>query len=433
MSNFPWVHVSCALAPIVDNLMTDAIAGLDPWTIAVVLALVSFLGAVFLLSIWALRPTYPGFGLWALAQWCFFGGSALYTLRGIWPDSLTLGMANLLTLASAMFILMGIQAFREQKRTWMQEVSVLAIAYGCLLYFRYGEDLIGARFALFSFTLVYFYLRSAISVMRGLQPKLRGTHAFASAVFSTFAVLMAFRGLTALGGNSQPEFFGGMLQATSFLSAVLLSFAMPVALFVVTASRFEYELGLAHAEVERLAGTDVLTGAMNRREFTNRATRRMCDKQGMTAIMLLDLDHFKSINDRYGHECGDAVLCEFVRIATSALEQEDLLARFGGEEFVVLATRDSREEAIQLAETLRRFVERYLGQAVDTEERVTTSGGVAFPAFGESLDEVLRRADAALYQAKATGRNRICLGTTDGITELPRQNLPLPNLEMAIG
>jgi len=121
---------------------------------------------------------------------------------------------------------------------------------------------------------------------------------------------------------------------------------------------------------------------------------------------MLDIDHFKSVNDRYGHAVGDATLQAFAQRVREQLRSSDQCARYGGEEFAVLLPDATRDKALEIAERLRAAV---ASQPLLAEPRVdnTVSVGVAWMAEGDSAAELLRRADAALYEAKRSGRNRV--------------------------
>lgn len=157
----------------------------------------------------------------------------------------------------------------------------------------------------------------------------------------------------------------------------------------------------------RQAHTDPLTGAWNRRYFDEQlATMVVPDIAGRVpnALLALDIDHFKSINDRYGHATGDAVLKAVVKLVRQRTRSTDLLFRIGGEEFVLLLPRTRLEDAARVAESLRqRFEEQELVPGV----RVTVSMGLSAQQVASGAKEWLEAADAALYEAKRSGRNRV--------------------------
>jgi diguanylate cyclase (GGDEF)-like protein len=162
------------------------------------------------------------------------------------------------------------------------------------------------------------------------------------------------------------------------------------------------------------ATQDPLTGLLNRRAFQDRfleeaaATSRH-DLQACLA--LIDIDHFKSVNDNYGHPAGDDVLVEVARRLTSCLRTEDILARYGGEEFIVLARMTPLEGARVLLERMRQVVEATpFPVSTDKGEqslKVTLSAGFTALVKGSTMEQAVERADGALYEAKEKGRNRV--------------------------
>jgi len=173
--------------------------------------------------------------------------------------------------------------------------------------------------------------------------------------------------------------------------------------------RAEEALEAANAELTRLATTDRLTGAWNRRYFEEQVALEMNRVQRYgkpLALILFDIDHFKGINDRFGHLAGDQVLVELVQRLKPNLRALDILARWGGEEFAILVPHCPLDGIRQLAEKVRLLVAtepfKDIGQ-------ITVSLGGAEYHPEDSFDDWLKRADDALYAAKAGGRNRFCL------------------------
>ncbi|MFC4159918.1 diguanylate cyclase [Chitinimonas lacunae] len=164
-------------------------------------------------------------------------------------------------------------------------------------------------------------------------------------------------------------------------------------------------------ELRRQANTDPLTGLASRRyllEMGEQAIKRQRRHGGALAVLMIDLDRFKTVNDRYGHGGGDEVLRRFARICHEQLRESDLIGRLGGEEFLALLPQTGLEGALSMAERLRLAVElQPVKLGPDTEIAVTISLGVALLQHGESLEKLLARADQALYAAKEEGRNRV--------------------------
>jgi len=166
-------------------------------------------------------------------------------------------------------------------------------------------------------------------------------------------------------------------------------------------------------KLAELALTDALTGLPNRRHF-EQALRaelaRIVRYGGRCAVAMIDVDHFKSYNDRLGHAAGDAALQHLGRVIQGHLRAGDVGARYGGEEFALLMLSTGRAEAAQVIERLRQVVESHPFPGAEQQPHggLTFSAGVAeCPEDSESYDGLLERADAALYRAKAEGRNRV--------------------------
>ena len=168
------------------------------------------------------------------------------------------------------------------------------------------------------------------------------------------------------------------------------------------------ELEDERRNLEDLAATDPLTGAVNRRRFMEHILdeeRKAMQGEPGFALVMFDIDHFKAINDDFGHDVGDHVLKELSRLATDSIRAADVLARWGGEEFMVLAVRSDLNRARRLAERLRRNIEGT--DFTGVPRPVTSSFGVAAQAPGESVEALVKRVDEALYRAKTGGRNRV--------------------------
>lgn len=174
------------------------------------------------------------------------------------------------------------------------------------------------------------------------------------------------------------------------------------------------ELTQANQRLLEMANTDALTGVGNRRWFEEQGRReieRAFRQQEPLCLLIFDVDHFKRINDTYGHDAGDQVLRVLSAQVRGGLRGVDLLARFGGEEFIVMLPSTTLAEAAQVAERLRASLEQSpvdLGSG--QSERMTVSVGICqLGSAAGDLDGLLKEADVALYRAKRTGRNRVCV------------------------
>jgi len=205
---------------------------------------------------------------------------------------------------------------------------------------------------------------------------------------------------------------------------ILLLMTVPLLMSSALAARGDLIVSL-----NRALDHDDLTEALSRPAFTRGAQeylRRIPPAPHGNGLMMLDIDHFKRINDRHGHAAGDNVLCEFSRTIREAIRPEDLFGRLGGEEFGLVLPDCSLEETTEIAERLRGCVEK-IRLYLDSDEplRITVSIGIAHDGQGlpAGLDKLLSHADQALYQAKRQGRNRWCahgLETAESRADAPR-------------
>lgn len=162
-------------------------------------------------------------------------------------------------------------------------------------------------------------------------------------------------------------------------------------------------------EIRTIADHDALTNIYNRVKFNSMFTQIIETSQRHNedfSIILFDIDHFKSVNDTYGHNVGDRVLVELVSLVKIGLRDKNVFARWGGEEFVILCRRTNVKQAEQLSNRLRKDVEGY---SFDIVKKLTCSFGVSQFKVGDSKNELFQRVDEALYMAKDRGRNQVII------------------------
>ena len=173
---------------------------------------------------------------------------------------------------------------------------------------------------------------------------------------------------------------------------------------------------MAQLDLGLQAMRDPLTGLYNRRpleESLQREIARARRKSDSIGVMSIDADHFKRINDAYGHDGGDVVLRAVARLLLECVREDDVVCRAGGEEFVIILPGMGRDAVLQRAELVRRVIEQTPIEVGPETVRMTASIGVAaYPEHGAEAGQLLRAADAALYAAKASGRNRVAAQTT---------------------
>ena len=184
---------------------------------------------------------------------------------------------------------------------------------------------------------------------------------------------------------------------------------------ITSRKKMEEELKQAKSAAECLASTDYLTGIMNRRAFMTRFAgelNRARREKYFVSLILVDIDFFKSINDTYGHLAGDTILQQFTNELSENIRPYDFLGRHGGEEFIACLPNTDRDQAVIVAERMRKSIETLSIRLDNIDEpiKLTASFGVASPisGFEESIDSLIMQADSAMYRAKSSGRNRVC-------------------------
>lgn len=171
------------------------------------------------------------------------------------------------------------------------------------------------------------------------------------------------------------------------------------------------QLELAKQEFEELSTTDLLTGVMNRAGIQQFIQRLFSDDVGgsQAGLLLFDIDHFKRINDQFGHDLGDIVLSKVAAIISENIRQTDVIGRWGGEEFILLCPKISEEYLMVLAEKLRKIIAQHVFETPAQAIKITVSIGATTVVAPEAFGTAFKRADIALYDAKNHGRNRVHL------------------------
>lgn len=217
------------------------------------------------------------------------------------------------------------------------------------------------------------------------------------AVAATFALLQ--------GADSEPT-FNNYYVLVNLASLPVAFTAMGLFVVFILASDLSEEMKI-------LAMTDPLTKCLNRRGFYELAQRRiekMLSKSQCVCLIYWDIDHFKNLNDTYGHAAGDEVLVKTVKCVNDNIKQDDLLGRLGGEEFVVLLGRVDKQTAQKVSERLRSAIEALVIDFNNSSIKVTASFGVtAVETADIVVEQAIDIADKALYQANVNGRNQVVL------------------------
>lgn len=381
----------------------------------VALQLVIFAG-MWLLASTTMKNFGPAMRMFGVFNLCLGLSLALVALRGgTTPDFLTRTGANLTSLASFVALWAGGRHLFNPEISMREPWLVLAAAGVIILILGqmpgYGNQRIATEFV----AITWIILRASANATPVMRQRFGKLPAIATSViawgFGAVIMMRAIGGLF-LGWHIEIDRDGSGTLAFAYLVLATVTSINSVLAYVFLRSVL--------AEVESLARHDPLTGLLNRRAFVEQQTLcwdRWMRQQSAFVAICLDIDHFKNINDEFGHSVGDRVLVLVSKALQNQVRPMDTLARTGGEEFVVLLDlQESGEDVMQIAERLRMAVQALRPWPGDSPRRVTVSLGVALStSLDERPENVITRADHALYRAKANGRNRVEVSSEFGV------------------
>ncbi len=307
-------------------------------------------------------------------------------------------------------------------------ISVCNIALSCIGYAFFLKDPMKRRVLTANFILVLLFLTLyPIALFTG---GLNSSTALWFVLFPSFVVFMngiknaavwIILSLLALvsmflwkGMKENFLFINLSTETDKFFDSIMMIFVVFVVISLNDASkrRTLKKLEKAQEKLKVLAVTDPLTGLLNRRAFMERAEKERCRSvryQKRLSILMIDIDHFKKVNDNYGHAAGDQVLVAVSSVFKHSLRDIDLIGRYGGEEFIILLPESDTSSLLTVAERIRKSVEDTRINVDSMSIHLTVSIGAAdfVPSESSSLDILISQADKALYQAKTGGRNKV--------------------------
>jgi len=372
---------------------------IDPRT---VILLGSIMSGLMSLVLYSLKRSYPpsikGLGEWSAALLIVFVGGVLAAGLGKLPDFIAISVARFLVASGLYFAYVGTQRFfgvTPRVAPWMALITGVTLVQ---TWFIFVEPNYHVRLVLANALTGYLFAMHAYLVLKQGSPTL--ARVLTIGVLVAMAVIMLMRLVTSfiwpVGNDIFETSPQHVIYVSSFVFCILL---LSISLVLMATERLRTEL-------EHLATHDSLTSALTRRHMNEACQQELkrCRRHGHSmALLMIDMDHFKAVNDTHGHQTGDQVLINFVVKVNALLRQPDQLGRFGGEEFVLLLPETSLEEAGFVAERIRAVC-ALAGQ----EPSCTVSIGVTSKQQdSDTVDTLMTRADAAMYRAKANGRNRV--------------------------
>lgn len=386
------------------------LAALDPFTLGLAVSITLFTIAILSVFFVLTTKSYIGSAYWAASLVLLSLGFMALTLRGQIPFIVSVVGVNYGIYLSLCLFYDGLARFhgyRDGAHLNPLNHGLALVALGAVLYYTYIDASVNARVVLFNLFQLFISLR-LLWLMAQLRPAWHRAPLFLLAlVFVTLSCLSLARIYMAL--NASP--MASVIKEDLSLRLVMLinlglSIILSFSMMLMTHIRIEQEMEEARGKAVLDSRTDRLTGLWNRHHFETEIQReidRAARYRHPATLLMFDIDHFKHVNDEYGHLAGDEVLKEVARCARDTMRTTDLPCRWGGEEFIVLMP-ETDEEAVRAAEKLRQYIEAHEFAPVG---RITISVGVAQLRVDDDIGGWMRRVDAALYRAKARGRNRV--------------------------
>lgn len=339
-------------------------------------------------------------------------GIALLTSHQLAPARTSLAFGNLLVIVGNALLPMAVRMFYGRRLRW--HVPLLWLAAAGLIFpsavyaglgFTGRVALFGLFYAPLAFWTAFEFLRP--NPHRAVYENWAAPRVLCGLIFLLHGIYNIVRALHPLYTDSTATVPAepSLLHGLTMLYALVIGVVFPFGLAMIAGQKLQ-------RRIDQLARLAPLTGALNRRAFEQRVDKELASaaRHGRpTSLIILDLDHFKHINDSYGHACGDAVLEQIVGLLRERLRPDTALARLGGEEFAVLLPAAQESAAIVVMERVLAALRLATLRYGSINLQVTASAGVASaPTDGNSFATLYRKADQRLYHAKATGRDRVC-------------------------
>ncbi|UZF93858.1 GGDEF domain-containing protein [Bosea sp. NBC_00550] len=378
---------------------------LDLRTIFVTGALTCFIIGVMQLMTFATGRFTRSPVWWGTSSLCIGVGLLGAAFRDTIPDLLSIEFANTAMLAGCLLLLFGIRHFGGRELNWFG-FGIVLLAVWILLSLSPGEQGYAVRVMIVAIVMAFCdaaIVREAVRL--GREEKLRSAWLLA-ALFAPTVVIYTGRIVLAAFDQVGTTLFPKDAGTNAWLAAVGVTFIIlrGQALLLLAAER-------SNRMLATLARRDPLTGAMNRsgvEQWVDQQIRGLKHGEVRVSVLLVDIDHFKALNDTHGHAAGDEILRVFANAVRGQLRSGDLLARQGGDEFAIILPNVGVREAVRVAERIRGVFKDALAEFGNLPGPPTLSIGVAENDLrGRSLDQLLAEADEALYRAKRLGRDRV--------------------------
>lgn len=350
---------------------------------------------------------YRGVGAALLANLCVAVGIMLRLFADWLPGFLTIILANILLLTAIGLFYIALSRFMGFRYSRAFVIGVITTVLFFLVYFTYWEDDMGKRIIIHSLGSVAIAFILIYQLWRAQKTPLRFSANLMLVSFLVYGLSLLIRTISIILNPPQQDTFSlSPVQSATYLLSFALSFFWSMGFILMVSQRLRNDL-------MEVATIDVLTRIPNRRAtqaFLEKELSRAQRNQGEFTVFLVDIDHFKQFNDRWGHAVGDDVLVKTASIFQSMIRKQDLVGRWGGEEFLFILPGPCEADA--LAERVRSEIASTRYSRGAASFGITVSIGVACAAQSDEIDQILKKADQALYRAKLT-RNTVSMDSEE--------------------
>lgn len=379
---------------------------MDIRTLYLTVVIINIQMATMMLYVRRVNSDYAPAKDWAIGSILIAVGMILLSFRDMLPLFFSMILGYGIVLSGQMYLVIGTARAAGRRPPWRAGVIILGLTI--LVYFRFM--LVGysvfERLAVHATTTTIFMAYTIFACLKAPQKELRKSFYIVAGLTLVCTVGFLLRVIDAYYLSLEGFFPTSALQSASIIFVIVYYCSLGIMLTLIPSQRLQMEL-------KQQASHDSLTQLLNRRAFTDQVERdwaRTTRHGNAISGLMVDIDYFKKINDRFGHAVGDAVLVAVAKEIQKLVRQEDILARYGGEEFIVILPDTGLQEALIFAERIRDKIQSLDLPALNSKNMIAVSIGVSERVSVEqSWENLVNIADQALYQAKQQGRNKICV------------------------
>ena len=339
---------------------------------------------------------YRGVGAALMANLCVAVGLMLRLFAGGLPEFFSIILSNTLVLTGPSLFYIALSQFTGLSYSKTFVIGVITLVLSFLLYFTYWDDQMGHRIITLSLGSIAMVFMLIVQLWRTQKTALRFSANLMLGFFLVYGMFLIVRTIVILLNPPQDASSLTPAQSATYLLSFALSFFWSMGFILMVSQRLRNDL-------MEIATIDVLTRIPNRRAtqaFLEKELSRAQRSQGEFTVLLIDIDNFKQVNDSWGHAVGDAVLLKTASLFQSMIRKQDLVGRWGGEEFLIIVPGPCDAKA--LGERVRCEIANAKFSHGAISFGITVSIGVACAKHSDQIDQILKNADDALYQSKRT-------------------------------